>query len=170
MPVKFQVSGPFPIPFRRGKHGKGKHIDKKHGAEFWEGDASEYAEKQGCYVFGLSISGSFVPYYVGKTKIKMEGECFTDHKLNHYNSIVFDYKGTPVMFFLTRRDGRKVVPTDALKQLEIFLIQTGKLKNDELVNVHHTNKLPGWSIAGVVRGGPGEDGIASRNFQKMMGL
>lgn len=170
MSVKFKVSGPFPIPYRSAPRGGGKIFDKEHIAIFWDGEASEFAEKQGCYIFGLSVGGSYMPYYVGRTRNSMMGECFNPTNILKYNSVVFENKGKPVMFFVTRRDNRKVVPRQILNDLERTLIQAGKLRNDWLVNQKHTQNLPTWTIAGVVRSGPGEDGKASRLFRKMMNM
>jgi len=171
MSVKFKVSGPFEIPYRGAGQGHAKHIDPSHGRAFWEEDASEFAMKQGCYVFALRTGGGYyIPWYVGKTKNILKGECFTTHKLGHYNRVVFDMRGTPVLFFVTRSDGKKNIPKDMLKQVEIFLIQAAKLKNDDLVNTQHTKNIPTWSIAGVVRSGQGESSKLSDIFRYMLNL
>ena len=171
--IQFSVSGPFPISYQ--KHpagGSSKQISSEHAKLFWEDEnAFLFADKQGCYVFALRNSKGHTPWYVGKTKNALVAEIFTTDKLNKFNTVLFnDKKGTPVMFFVTRTDGRKNIAATMLNQLEKFLIQTAKIKNLDLINKVNTKNIEDWSIDGVYRPRQGTASNLGNVFKKMMGL
>ncbi len=168
--IKFKVSGPYKIPYGILSHGKGKTIKKIHAKEFWDGEPGDFATKHGCYVFAISVARGHTPYYVGKTRNNMKQECFTDGKILKYRDVISDRKGAPVMFFITRNDGRNKIPKEILADVEKTLIQAAKLKNSDLLNTQHTKNIPTWSIGGVIRSGKGESSATSGKFKKMMGL
>ena len=134
-PINFMTSEPFKIDYDSPNHGRIKRIGKTHIEAFWDGEASRFANKSGCYIFALRVSRGYTPWYVGKTKNSMCSECFTDHKLRKYNKVVFSKRGRPVLFFVTRSDNRTYIPTLLLNELELTLIQAAKRKNDEILNV-----------------------------------
>lgn len=169
MATSLQIHGPVEIPC--SKEGTAKHIMKAHVDAFWhQPEVSSIKNKQGCYVFSLRWSKGFTPWYIGKTNKSMLSECFTAHKLGKFNAVLFKKKGTPVMFFVVPKDGKKVVPTKELKDIEKYLIQAGVMKNESLQNVQNAKNLPSWSIKGVVRSRRGKPNGTETGFRKMMGL
>ena len=171
--IQFSVSGPFLIPCKKhSTGGSSKRIESEHAANFWEDESVKpLVDMQGCYIFALRSGKGHTPWYVGKTKNSLSAETFTTDKLNKFNKVTFDGKrGTPVMFFVTRTDGRKNISATVLHQLEKFLIQTAKIKNPELINKVHTKNLDVWSIDGVYRPQHGTASNIGNVFKKMMGL
>ena len=171
--IRFTLSGPFRISFdRHSTSGSSKQILSEHAKLFWEDKSVlPFADKQGCYIFALQNSGGYTPWYVGKTNNTLYAEVFTTDKLHKFNTVTFDgKKGTPVVFFVTRTDGRRNVPATVLQQLEKFLIQAAKSKNFELINKIHTIDLDAWSIDGVHRPRQGTASNIGNVFKKMMRL
>ncbi len=101
----FDMYGPFEIAREAGQIGSGQ-------AEMWEHvreacRCQRYDEKQletaiGCYAFGLGHGETLRPWYVGMTLAKggFRAEVFQKHKLDHYNEVVSQHRGTPVMFLM----------------------------------------------------------------------
>ena len=110
-PTRFEVAGPFPIPYDAPKTGTSKHIAVAHAKSFWDDAATRRLQSAtGCYVFALKTGPGFSPWYVGKATKGFGQEVFTDHKLRIYNEVVFaGRKGTPVLFFVVR-PGRRARP------------------------------------------------------------
>jgi hypothetical protein len=167
-----EVYGPIEIPHDGLKKGSSKRISRALAKEFWEQeDAQLLTQKQGCYIFSLRVGRGFTPWYVGKAGKTFEQECFTDHKIGHYNEVLWSgIKGTPVMFFVAQPGTKNKVSASIIKELETDLIQNAVHKNPDLCNIKNTKNLPKWGIAGIVRGGQGRNTIASSNFKKMMGI
>ena len=165
------IVGPIEIPFQNAEVGSSKHIGKAHARDFWENhDAQLVAKKQGCYVFAMCASRGFKPWYVGKATRSMEQECFADHKLSHYNEILFGGpKGTPVMFFAVPRGAKNKIAASVIDDMETFLIQTAVYKNSDLRNVQKT-RVPEWTIQGVIRSPQGQPPRRAVRFRTMMGL
>jgi hypothetical protein len=80
--------------------------------EFWQDvqRASErygYGVKEleraiGCYAFGLRHGDSLKPWYVGMTVAKggFRGEVLQEHKRDHYNEVIKEHNGQPVMMLM----------------------------------------------------------------------
>ena len=173
--IRFSLGGPFQVPcIPHSANGRSKLIESEHAAQFWQdGQAGPgpFADKQGCYIFALRNSNGYTPWYVGKTRSALSAEIFTTDKLNKYNRVLFNgNRGTPVMFFVTKTDGRKTIPAVMLNQLEKFLIQSAKIKNPALINKAHTKNIDAWSIDGVYRPRQGAKSNIGDVFKKMMGL
>jgi len=171
--IRFALSGSFPVSYNRHfASGSSKQILSEHAKLFWQDECvMPFADMQGCYIFALRNGKGHTPCYVGKTRIALSAETFTPDKLHKFNGVLFnDKKGTPVMFFVTRTDGRKNVPATILHQLEKFLIQTAKIKNPDLINKAHTKNIEDWSIDGVYRPRHGTASNIGNIFKKMMGL
>ena len=165
MAQEFEISGPHVVPLDQRKGGR--TIDRKGLGDFWQ-EQPEFAEKRGCYVFGIRAGKGYTPIYVGKTTKSFQQECFTSHKLQYYNESLADYKrGTPVMFLLGACKRRGRPPGDAIDSLERYLITIGEQKNPNLANVQNraTEK---WVVRGFLRSGKGRPTAASRAFQKLM--
>ena len=100
--MKFDVYGGFEIERKPNRHGL---FDKT----FWK-QVSQQDERLphacGCYVFALQNGSNIVAWYVGKTERRtFEHECFQATKINYYNDLLIDRKGTPLLFLLPRLTG-----------------------------------------------------------------
>ena len=166
-----EVYGPIEIPHEGQKTGSVKRISRVFGKEFWkQPEAKLLAKKQGCYIFAMRVGKGFTPWYVGKAGKTFEQECFTDHKIGHYNEVLWSgKKGTPVMFFVAQPGTKKVVAKGIIRELEDYLIQCAVYKNPDLCNIRQT-KTPEWGIAGVVRGNQGRRSAIAGTFNTMMGI
>lgn len=164
--IIFQVQGPFNIPMHKGASSK---LIAEDLSTFWE-EIKEYKASIGCYVFAVRAGKGFTPLYVGKTVKSFEQECFTDHKINHYNYGLAEYsKCTPVMFLVTYPNRKRKVSAAEISDLEDFLIQVGRRVNPNLRNIRGA-KEPTWGIKGVIRAGKGKANGAETNFKKVFGL
>ncbi len=163
------VYGPFVVPFRL--NGRSKFIDTPQTKEFLESIASwGISDKQGCYVFATRASGSFCPWYVGKSAKGIKEECMQLHKLHHYNAALTETKkGTPVMFFVLPPGDLKKVSKSVCDEMETVLIQSALFRNPNLRNIQKT-RLPEWGITGVIRSKPGKPTADATKFKKMMRL
>ena len=128
------------------------------------------SDKNGCYVFAVRAGKGIRPWYVGKTSGRMKTECFTNHKLDHYNKALGNYKrGTPVLFFVVPDGRKRKVAKTTLREMEIWLIKAAADQNFDLCNKQH-NRWPKWSIRGVINTGSGKPPQAASTFRKTMGL
>lgn len=169
------VYGPIPIETdarpTNTKHIKIKRIGKRHADAFWSDQgAAAIAEKQGCYIFALRASRGYKVWYVGKATKSFRQECFTSHKLGHYNEVLFEgRKGTPVLFFIAGKGNVRSVSGKACSEIEKFLIQTACIKNPEIKNKHMT-KRPRWTVAGIIGHSTGNISREARSVRTMLGL
>lgn len=164
------IVGPVRISFDAQASGSAKHIRAVDVTAFWaSAEGQPVAGKQGCYIFALRAAKGFTPWYVGKATKSMKQECFTSHKLKHYNAVLFKgYKGTPVMFFVVLPGNKKKIGAKIITDMEKFLTQTAVSKNSKLSNVQNTKNLPAWTIKGVLRAGRGKPSIPALSFKTMM--
>ena len=84
---RYWVYGPFEIPRSRDL----LEVDQAELKGFWErvecADVG-LATASGRYIFGMRATKGARPWYVGQAKVSFRQECFTTHKLNHYNSVI----------------------------------------------------------------------------------
>jgi hypothetical protein len=167
----FVPSGPFEVGFDL-KPG-GKRITKEHVTNFWENNNLEKMRtRKGIYVFGMKVTKGIVPCYVGKTNNSFGKECFTTRNIDIYNGEIIKYKRNykPFLFFLYYRfkSGSKI-SDKIIRELEIYIINLGAEKNNELFNTVGKDSEDRFLITGISRGsGRGtrtKDGIF---FKKMM--
>jgi len=163
----FEVHGPFEIPTYAGQAARLIRADE--GRSFFS-NYPALAKAAGCYVFGMRAGRGITPFYVGKACHTFEQECFAPDKINRYNEALVDYtRGSPVLFLvaLPIRRGRR--NSQAIGELEDFLIQNGVARNPDLLNVKGT-RAPIWGIAGVVRSGGGRRSAEAEAFSRMMNI
>lgn len=164
MATSFEVVGPLEIPFYKGAGGRS--ITEENIRDFWL-ENPHFAERRGCYVFGVRAGGGFSPGYVGKAGRTFRQECFAPHKLAKYQQFLADYgKGTPVLFLLAAEVKKGAPPLNHIQDLESFLIQLGVVANPDLLNVRGTKQAE-WSIRGVLRS-QGKPSKAALQFRRMM--
>ena len=98
---RYWVYGPFEIPRIADR----SEVDGAGLSGFWKEVETRdvgLAMASGCYVFGIRAAKGATPWYVGQAKVSFRQECFTRHKLNHYNSVIAHRTGTPILFLVAR--------------------------------------------------------------------
>ena len=165
--LTFEVLGPYNVPTSP----KTRMIGKEERPTFF-GSNPHLRDRLGVYVFGVRSGGGVMPVYVGKTKRSYDEECFTADKCLKYTKGLSSYaKGTPVLFFVATPRKQKGPPNaKVIKDLEDFLIQTGKARNPDLLNKRGA-KEANWAIRGVLRTNQvGQPPKAAGAFKGMMGF
>lgn len=157
----FKVEGPFDVPME--PQVESKMVAEDVSSLFWKKHTS-LKTKKGCFVFALRAGKGMTPLYVGKTNNSFEKECFTDHKLKHYNYALASYKkGTPIMFFVVYPAKKGKPNASEIGDLEDFLIQVGRRVNPDLRNIKGAAQ-PTWGIKGAIRGGEGKPNSSASSF------
>jgi hypothetical protein len=154
------------VLFYQGK--AGRTITDENVRGFWAAN-TDLAKKRGCYVFGIRAGKGLTPGYVGRATKSFKQEVFAHHKLTRYQQFLADYqKGTPVIFFLVVPTKKGALNASHLRDLEIFLIQTGLAANADLLNIRGT-KTEQWGIAGILRakGKPSKSALLFRQLMKL---
>jgi hypothetical protein len=164
----FHTTKGFEIPVTPQRLG-GRRVDVGGLKEFWQ-VTEEVAEQHGCYVFSMRAGKGEKPWYVGKaSRQSFAAECFSLHKLNIYNDILGDMKGTPRLTFVIPKRSRGAWPMVAIDEVEEFLIGHAASRNADLAN---KQRLPSqkWSIHGVVPGARGAPTSEASSFKRLMGI
>lgn len=171
---KYWVYGPFEIPRNRDL----QQVENGGLPDFWrmvEDWDFGLAMASGCYVFGMRATKGSTPWYVGQAKVSFRQECFTTHKLNHYNSVIEARKGAPILFLVARTSP---VRGSFVKRLgrreadwvENFLIRQCLVANKQLLNVSGTAFAKGVVLPGVFRPGKGRYGAEVQEFRRLLNL
>lgn len=174
MERRYWIYGPFEVP----RSGTPSTVDKLKLSEFWkiveEGDYG-LSTASGCYVFGLRAAQGARPWYVGQAKVSFRQECFTPHKLNHYNSVIGGRKGTPILFLVARTTPVKGTFAKKLGRreadwVENMLIRQCLVANKRLLNVSGTAFAKGIVVPGLFRPGRGKPSPDVREFKKLLSI
>ena len=153
----FYPYGPFEIPKSN------RRIDKNSLKGFWDNVASDSDDENlpyavGCYIFSIRTGGGTLPWYVGMAeKQPFRRECFSAHKLVHFNDALAERRGTPTLTLIA-----KFTPNDRYAQqsnnghkdiqyLEKYLILLATLRNPDLKNIRDTSILKGLVVHGVLK-------------------
>lgn len=163
----FEVAGPFDVTYENRKGGRSLVF-----SDFWldGSDASELADKCGCYVFAVRNGRGCTPIYVGKATKTFRQEAFNKTNLHKYQSGFSEYgKGRPVMFFVVHPSQKGKTNSTQISQVEDFLIQVGVAKNHCLQNIRGRQQ-PTWSIKGVIRNGPGKKSALAKQFCSLFNI
>lgn len=155
--------------------------DKHSLQEFWGKVDSQYDEDAssgvGCYVFSIRAGKGFLPWYVGLAeKQSFRKECFTPHKINHYNNAIAARKGTPLLTLIP-----KYTPAGALsfpnpkghkdiQQLEIMLLGNCLTRNKSLLNLRDTKLLREMVVPGLLNSPTGKPANEVQQFKTLLGL
>jgi len=130
----------------------------------------------GCYVFSLRAGKGVLPWYVGKAERQsFRSECFAAHKINHYNTIVTEHNGTPLLTLIAKYTpgGKIVLPTkrphNDIEYLETLLIAAGIRRNCNLVNIQGTRLLTEMVVPGVLNTPRGKASKSVVAFRDLMG-
>ena len=141
---KYDVFGPFEFPRTKSR----RRVDRSSLGNFWEEVEAlrqkneGLASASGCYIFGIRAGKGAKPWYVGQATKTFRQECFTPHKLVHYNEVLTERKGTPILLLLARmtptgRFARNLGAREA-DWTERLLIHHCLSANDDLLNVRGT--------------------------------
>lgn len=101
----FDMYGPFDLSREAGKipSRQPKMWKQVQNASVYYGyDEQELEKAIGCYAFGLRNGASLKPWYIGMTVAKggFRREVLQQHKRDHYDEVVKDHHGTPIMFLM----------------------------------------------------------------------
>jgi hypothetical protein len=120
-------------------------------------DESSLSFACGCYLFAIRASKGFKPWYVGLAgKQSFQHECFAAQKINIYNDVLSNRRGTPVLFLLSKRTkgGKFVRPSSKqprdIAYLETLMIGAALEKNSALMNIKNTKYLRLISVPGLI--------------------
>lgn len=172
---KFKPFGPFEVKF--GNMPGGKSIAKEHLKNFWTitDEPNKIKSAKGVYIFGMRVTQTILPCYIGMTNNSFEKECFTDRNIITYNGEIIRYKRKykPFIFFLVYQQGKNIkISKKVIQELETYLINLAVEKNSELANTRGIKNIDRFEIvdiggSGKGRGAPTKEG---KFFKKMMGL
>ncbi|MEI6320070.1 MAG: hypothetical protein WCS09_16250 [Pseudomonadota bacterium] len=155
--------------------------DKTTLASFWKAAETSLEpgvpEAIGCYIFSIKAGPGELPWYVGMAgKQSFRKECFTPHKIQHYNNAIAARRGSPRLTLLAKyTPGLKFVkPTSArqrdVEELETLLIANALSRNPDLLNVRDTKLLREMVVPGLLNTPPGQPNAAVKRFKSLLGL
>lgn len=154
--------------------------EKASLAKFWDRVETELEEGLsggiGCYIFSVRAGKGVLPWYVGLAeKQSFRKECFASHKLVHYNNVVADRKGTPLLTLVAKyTPGSKVVsPTGNehrdIQFLESMLISSCLGRNSDLYNKRDTKLLREMVVPGLLNTPQGKLATSVSEFRSLVG-
>jgi len=175
--MNFHPQEAFAIP----KQGNGLVAsDKTSLSQFWdqldEALGDELSGGVGCYIFSIRAGKGVLPWYVGLAeKQSFRKECFTHHKITHYNNAIAARKGTPLLTLVAKYTpgGKLVRPTGGshrdIQQLETMLIGNCLGRNGKLLNVKDTKLLREMVVPGLLNSPKGKPPATVRAFKSLIG-
>lgn len=154
--------------------------DKVSLTTFWSRVDEEMEEGLsgtiGCYIFSLRAGKGALPWYVGKAeKQSFRKECFASHKLVHYNNVIADRKGTPLLTLVAKYTpkGKIINPTGNehldIQFLETILISNCLRRNADLFNIKDTKLLREMMVPGLLNTPKGKAATSVLNFKELIG-
>lgn len=152
----------------------------KELAAFWEEldelNGYDVSGGIGCYIFAIRAGKGVMPWYVGLAeKQSFKKECFAPHKINHYNSILAEHRGTPMLTVVAKHTpgGKLVFPNGNghrdIQQLETMLIGNCLSRNTELLNIRDTKLLREMRVSGLLNTATGRPPTAVSDFKRLIG-
>ncbi|EHR7861162.1 hypothetical protein HJ171_23185 [Vibrio parahaemolyticus] len=148
--------------------------------EFWESveELEEgLSEAIGIYIFSVRAGQGNLPWYVGKAeKQTFKKECFTHHKLTHYNNCIVGKRGTPLLTLLPKftPSWGFPKPTNAchsdINALEKMLIGTCLQKNRNLLNIRDTKLHKEIVVPGYINTPQGGVSNSVKDFKHLIGV
>ena len=155
--------------------------DKASLAGFWANIDEEIAEGLsgaiGCYIFSIRAGKGSRPWYVGMAeKQSFKKECFTPHKINHYNNAIANRKGTPMLTLIAKytKNDKLVSPTGSLhrdiQHVETMLIGSCLRKNPDLQNKRDTKLFRDMIVRGVLNDVKGKPTASISDFKNLIGI
>ena len=154
--------------------------DKESLRTFWEEVDAQLENglsgSIGCYVFSIQAGKGVLPWYVGLAeKQSFRRECFTSHKLVHYNNAVANRRGTPLLTLIAKYTpkGQLVCPTGNehrdIQFLEAMLISSCLTRNQNLYNIRDTKLLREMVVPGLLNTPVGKAAASVADFRILIG-
>jgi hypothetical protein len=154
--------------------------DKISLAQFWDRVEVELetglSGAIGCYIFSVRAGKGVLPWYVGLAeKQSFKKECFTSHKLVHYNNVVSERKGTPLLTLVSKYTpgGKLLNPTGNshrdIQFLEALLIANCMARNGDLYNKRDTKLLREMVVPGLLNTAAGKSPSSVVAFRNLVG-
>lgn len=154
--------------------------DKESLATFWSRVETELGDGLsgaiGCYIFSIRAGKGCLPWYVGLAeKQSFRKECFTSHKLVHYNNAIAKRKGTPLLTLIVKYtpSGKIINPTGNVhcdvQYLETMLIANCLGRNADLYNVRDTKLLREMVVPGLLDNPQGKASASVSDFMSLIG-
>lgn len=156
-------------------------VSKSELSDFWadldKNLGHSVSEGIGCYIFSVKAGRGALPWYVGLAeKQSFRKECFTPHKLNHYNNSIAGRKGIPILTLIGKyTPGNKLIlPTGAehrdIQFLELLLIANAMSKNGALLNIKDTKLLREMVVPGLLNSSQGKPTTAVVELKAILGI
>jgi hypothetical protein len=130
----------------------------------------------GCYIFSVKSGGGSLPWYVGLAeKQSFRKECFTSHKLVHYNDVLAGRRGIPMMTFVAKyTPGERLLgPTGNehrdIRFLERMLISNCLKRNADVSNSRDTKLLREMMVPGLMNSPAGKASTSVSDFKNLIG-
>jgi hypothetical protein len=154
--------------------------DKESMSDFWSRVEVELEEGLsggiGCYIFSIRAGKGALPWYVGRAERQsLRKECFTSHKLVHYNNAIAARKGTPLLTLVAKYTpkGKIVNPTGNehrdIQFLETMLISNCLSRNACLYNARDTKMLREMVVPGLLNTPTGKSVSSVLTFRTLVG-
>ncbi len=174
--MRFDIYGPYELERMRGGLIASTADARRQYWERIDGEIPGLSGACGCYVFGIQASRGTLPWYVGKAeKQSFSKECFSAHKINHFNSATVGRRGKPVLFLLPKvaQTGKFLKPTTsvrkAIPELESLLIGMAVARNSRLLNTKGTRMLRELKVEGLINSDRKAQGGAAGALRKTLG-
>ena len=175
--MNFFPHTPIEIPRKSSGH---VAADKESLAMFWMNVEAQIEDGLpgaiGCYIFSERAGRGMLPWYVGLAeKQSFKKECFTSHKLVHYNDVLAERNGTPFMTFISKyTPGGKILnPTGNthrdIKFLERLLISNCLRRNPFVSNARDTKLLREMVVPGLMNTPQGKAYASITDFRALIG-
>lgn len=154
--------------------------DKESLSTFWDRVDADIEDGLsggiGCYIFSVRAGKGALPWYVGLAERQsFRKECFTSHKLVHYNNVVSERKGTPLLTLVAKyTPGSKLLnPTGNnhrdIQFLESMLIANCMSRNFDLYNKRDTKLLREMVVPGLLNTPQGKSASSVADFRTLVG-
>jgi hypothetical protein len=154
--------------------------DKESLSDFWSRVEVELEEGLsggiGCYIFSIRAGKGSLPWYVGLAERQsFKKECFTSHKLVHYNNAIAARKGTPLLTLVAKYTpkGKIINPTGSdhrdIGFLEAMLISRCLSRNASLYNARDTKILREMVVPGLLNTPQGKSVSSVLEFRALVG-
>lgn len=175
--MNFLPHTPIEIPRRRNGL---IAAEKQALADFWSRVETELEEGLsgaiGCYIFSIRAGKGALPWYVGLAERQsFRKECFTSHKLVHYNNAIASRRGTPLLTLVAKYTprGRIINPTGSqhrdIQFLEAMLVSNCLGRNENLYNVKDTKLLREMVVPGLLNTPAGKAPSSVAQFRTLIG-
>jgi len=177
----FDMYGPFELTRENGR------IPSVQ-AEMWDAVRSRCASQGyekteleraiGCYAFGLRHGDTLRPWYVGMTIAQggFRREILQPHKREHYDAVIKERKGTPIMFLMplltpqNRFSRDRGLSKPLIQWVEKMLFGVALGRNPDCRNQRDTKYLRNVEVRGVFNSRPtGQPGHAVSAARDMFG-